>query len=317
MVAVVTGAAGFVGSHLTESLLATGHGVVGVDRFSDYYDRAVKEDNLAAARLADGFRLVEADLASDDLAPLVEGADVVFHLAGQPGVRPSWESGFRHYVDDNVLATQRVLEAVRAAAPTARVVYASSSSIYGNAASYPCVEEQAPAPFSPYGVTKLGGEHLCGLYSANWGLSTVALRLFTVYGPRQRPDMAMHRLCRSALDGSAFPLYGDGSAERDFTYVEDVVRAFVAAADADVEPGLVCNVAGGEPVRLASVIDRVGELAGAPVTLDRRDAQPGDVARTGGSIDRAGQRLGWKPTVSLDEGLRAQVAWHRDHLPRP
>jgi UDP-glucuronate 4-epimerase len=316
MVAVVTGAAGFVGSHLTESLLASGRRVVGIDRFSDYYDRSAKEANLAAAAATGRLQLVEADLAADDLAALVDGAEVVYHLAGQPGVRPSWESGFRHYVDDNVLATQRVLEAVRAASPTARVVYASSSSVYGNAASYPCVEDQAPAPFSPYGVTKLAGEHLCGLYSANWGLSTVSLRLFTVYGPRQRPDMAMHRLCRSALDGIPFPLYGDGSAERDFTYVEDVVRAFVAAADADVEPGLVCNVAGGEPVRLSSVIERVGELAGAPVVLDRRDAQPGDVARTGGSIERAGMRLGWKPTVSLDEGLRAQVAWHRDVSPR-
>jgi UDP-glucuronate 4-epimerase len=311
MVAVVTGAAGFVGSHLTESLLAAGRRVVAIDRFSDYYERSTKEANLAAARAAGGLDLVEADLASDDLAALVEGAEAVFHLAGQPGVRPSWESGFRHYVDDNVLATQRVLEAVRAAAPTARVVYASSSSVYGNAASYPCVEDQAPAPFSPYGVTKLGGEHLCGLYSANWGLSTVSLRLFTVYGPRQRPDMAMHRLCRSAIEGTPFPLYGDGSAERDFTFVEDVVRAFLAAAEADVEPGLVCNVAGGEPVRLSSVIERVGELAGSPVTLDRRDAQPGDVARTGGSIELAAERLGWKPTVSLDEGLRAQVAWHR------
>ena len=312
MVAVVTGAAGFVGSHLTESLLASGRRVVGVDRFSDYYDRSAKEANLAAARATGRLELIEADLAADDLAALVDGAEVVYHLAGQPGVRPSWESGFRHYVDDNVLATQRVLEAVRAASPTARVVYASSSSVYGNAASYPCVEQQAPAPFSPYGVTKLAGEHLCGLYSANWGLSTVSLRLFTVYGPRQRPDMAMHRLCRSALDGTPFPLYGDGSAERDFTYVEDVVRAFLAAAEADVEPGLVCNVAGGEPVRLSSVIDRLGELAGATVVLDRRDAQPGDVARTGGSIERAGERLGWKPTVSLDEGLRAQVAWHRE-----
>lgn len=310
---VVTGAAGFVGSHLSDALLRAGHEVVGVDRFSDYYGRAAKEANLRDAQAQSGFSLRETDLASEDLNALVSGADVVFHLAGQPGVRPSWQDGFRHYVDDNVLATQRLLEAVHTSAPDARVVYASSSSVYGNAAAYPCVEDQALAPFSPYGVTKLGGEHLCGLYAANWGLSVVSLRLFTVYGPRQRPDMAMHRLCRAALDGTDFPLYGDGSAERDFTYVDDVVRAFQAAAEAEVETGLVCNVAGNEPVALSSVIDMIGELAGSPVPLERRDHQPGDVARTGGSIQRAGEQLGWKPTVSLAEGVAAQLEWHRSH----
>jgi UDP-glucuronate 4-epimerase len=309
---VVTGAAGFVGSHLVDALLAAGDQVVGIDRFSDHYGRAAKEANLAGARGEDRFALHEVDLAADDLAAVVADADVVFHLAGQPGVRPSWEDGFRPYVDDNVLATQRVLEAVRVAAPAARVVYASSSSVYGNAARYPCTEDQALAPYSPYGVTKLGGEHLCGLYAANWGLSVVSLRLFTVYGPRQRPDMAMHRLCRAALDGTSFPLYGDGSAERDFTYVEDVVRAFQAAAEADVASGLVCNVAGGAPVALSSVIEMVGLLAGATVDLDRRPTQAGDVARTGGSIERAAEQIDWKPTVPLAEGVAAQMAWHRD-----
>jgi len=303
----VTGVGGFVGSHLADALLARGDDVVGVDCFTPYYDPAAKRANVPA-----GVRLVEADLRDADLGPLVAGAGVVFHQAAQPGVRLSWSSGFADYDSHNVLATQRLLEACLAADVRPRVVYASSSSVYGQAPRYPTSEDDLPRPHSPYGVTKLAAEHLCNLYAANWGLPTVSLRYFTVYGPRQRPDMAMHRLCEAALGGTAFPLYGDGSARRDFTFVADVVAANLAAAEADVAPGTVVNVAGGGDTSMADLIALVGDVAGAPVEVERRPRQPGDVDRTGGAIDRARALLGWSPQVSLEDGVAAQVAWHRD-----
>ena len=310
MRAVVTGCAGFIGSTLVERLLADGADVVGVDDFSDYYSVARKRANMAAARDHDRFHLVEADLAEDDLASVVDGADVVFHQAGQPGVRASWDQ-FTTYVHDNLTATQRLLDACLGA-DVARVVYASSSSIYGDAEDFPTLETAVPAPRSPYGVTKLAAEHLCGLYAANFGLSTVSLRYFTVFGPRQRPDMAMHRLIAAALDGTPFPLFGDGSQVRDFTYVDDVVAAnLLAAASTTVEPGTVMNISGGGSCSLAWVIETVEELVGAPIHLDRRPSHTGDVQRTGGSTERAAEVLGWQPAVDVAAGLERQVAWQR------
>ena len=314
MPAVVTGAAGFVGSHLAEALVAEGRDVVGVDCFTPYYDRRTKEDNLRA--LLDGdagpgsFRLVEADLRDADLVGLLDGADVVFHLAAQPGVRLSWSDGFAAYASCNVLATQRLLDAA-VTVGVGRVVYASSSSVYGNAVRYPVVETDLPAPHNPYGVTKLAGEHLCGLYAANHGLATVALRYFTVYGPRQRPDMAFHRVIEAALGAGAFTLYGDGSQVRDFTHVHDVVRANLLAAEADVAPGTVANVCGGAATSLSEVIDIVCGTVGAAVPIERLPEQAGDVARTGGVNDRAVERLGWRPGVDLRDGIAEQVAWLR------
>ena len=306
----MTGCGGFIGSTLTEALLARGDAVVGVDCFTPYYDVDTKRANLATAREHERFTLVEADLRTAELAPLVEGVDAVFHQAAQPGVRLSWSAGFGEYDSHNVLATQRLLEAAVAAA-VPRVVYASSSSVYGQAPSYPTTEDDLPRPHSPYGVTKLAAEHLCGLYAANWGLSTVSLRYFTVYGPRQRPDMATHRLCEAALGGDPFPLYGDGSAVRDFTFVDDVVTANVAAGEADVEPGTVLNVAGGGQTTMAELIELVGEVAGSPVEVRREPAQPGDVRRTGGMIDRTTALLGWEPRVDIATGVARQVEWHR------
>src|SRR5436190_14494075 len=228
MRALVTGAAGFVGSHLAEALLARGDTVVGVDCFTPYYARSDKEQNIAAAVACAGFELVEADLRGADIAALLDGVDAVFHQAAQAGVRLSWSDGFADYVGHNVLATQRMLEAVHAARPGARVVYASSSSVYGNQARYPTVETDLPGPYSPYGVTKLAAEHLCALYAENWGLHTVSLRYFTVFGPRQRPDMSIHRLCEAALRGDVFPRFGDGTQVREFTYVDDIVRGNLA-----------------------------------------------------------------------------------------
>jgi UDP-glucuronate 4-epimerase len=320
MKALVTGAAGFIGSHLTDALLADGHEVIGVDAFTPYYDRGVKEANLTAARDHESFHLVETDLRDADLVPLLDAVDSVFHQAAQPGVRLSWSDGFAEYDSNNVLATQRLLEAVKVAraegrGSLTRFVFASSSSVYGNAPSYPTHEDDLPRPHSPYAVTKLAAEHLCGLYASNWAIPTVALRYFTVYGPRQRPDMAMCRLIEAVLGGDPFPRYGDGSHIRDFTYVTDVVRANIAAATADIVPGTVVNVAGGGSISMRELIDLVGSLAGAEVPLVALDARAGDVERTGGSIDRAAELLGWRPLTSVPDGVATQLAWRRTQAP--
>ena len=314
MRALVTGVAGFVGSHLADELLARGDTVLGVDCFTPYYAVADKEQNLAAARASAGFEFSEVDLRSGALESLLDGVVVVFHQAGQPGVRLSWSEGFADYVGHNVVATQRLLEAVVAARPAARVVYASSSSLYGNQPRYPTQEDDLPRPFSPYGVTKLAAEHLCGLYAENWGISTVSLRYFTVFGPRQRPDMAIHGLCEAAVHGTAFPRYGDGSQIREFTYVGDIVRGNVLAATRDIAPGSCCNLAGGAEITVSGLIDLVGELAGSPVRIDQQPRVAGDALRNGGSISRAGELLGWAPEVTLRDGVSAQLAWHRSRV---
>jgi nucleoside-diphosphate-sugar epimerase len=285
-----------------------------VDAFTDYYDPAAKRSNVAEARRSERFELVEADLCTAELDALLADVDVVFHLAGQPGVRVSWSDGFPLYVAQNVLATQRLLEAVREH-PVDRFVYASSSSVYGNAARYPVTETDLPRPHSPYGVTKLAAEHLCTLYADNWGLPTVSLRYFSVYGPRQRPDMGFSRFFDAIRHGRPIPVYGTGTQIRDFTYSGDVVAATLAAGTADVEPGLVCNVAGGSSVSVLELIPMLAEITGTDVLVEHLPAQPGDVDRTGGSIDRARAVLGWEPRVPLRDGVAAQHAWLRGVSP--
>jgi nucleoside-diphosphate-sugar epimerase len=314
MRALVTGVAGFVGSHLAEALLERGDTVTGVDCFTPFYAASQKHENLETALASPRFELVAADLRTAEIEALLDGVDTVFHQAAQAGVRPSWAEGFGDYVSHNVIATQRLLEAVVTARPSARVVYASSSSVYGNQPRYPTREDDVPRPFSPYGVTKLAGEHLTGLYAENRGISTVSLRYFTVVGPRQRPDMALHRLCAAALTGGVFPRYGDGSQIREFTYVGDIVRGNLAAAERDIAPGTYCNLAGGGEITLAGLIELVGDLAGAPVALDAQERQAGDAFRNGGSIERAREVLGWEPCVSLTEAVAAQLAWHKSRL---
>src|ERR687891_67830 len=230
MRALVTGCAGFIGSHLTESLLEDGHEVLGVDCFNDNYARSQKLANLRAALDFDSFRFARCDLAEVDASLLLDGCDAVFHQAAEPGVRSSWGARFETYVRNNVSATQRLLEAALPLREQIRFVYASSSSVYGDAATLPTPEDTPPRPLSPYGVTKLSAEQLCVLYHANHGLQTVALRYFSVYGPRQRPDMAFNRFCRAALADEPVTLFGDGRQTRDFTYVADVVAATRAAA---------------------------------------------------------------------------------------
>jgi nucleoside-diphosphate-sugar epimerase len=307
---VVTGAAGFIGSHLTERLLAEGHDVRAVDCFTDYYDPALKEANLTAVADHERLWLHRLDLAVDPLDDVLDGAEVVYHQAGQPGVRLSWATGFGAYDERNIVATQRLLEACRGR-PLRRFVYASSSSVYGNSDHYPTTEDDLPRPFSPYGVTKLAAEHLCLAYAENFRLPAIALRYFTVYGPRQRPDMAFHRLIEAGLGGPPFPAYGDGSQVRSFTYVDDVVEANLLAAAADVAPGEVVNVAGGGSVSMREVYALVEELLGAPVAIDHQPEASGDVRRTGGSFDKATRLLGWAPRVDVPEGLARQVAWRQ------
>lgn len=309
MHALVTGSAGFIGSHLTERLLADGHRVRAVDCLTPFYEIEQKLENQRVAKTLPTCESIQADLRTCELSAILEGIDVVFHQAGQPGVRPSWSSGFASYVEHNILATHRLLEGVRESG-VERFVFASSSSVYGNPRSFPTSEDDLPRPHSPYGATKLAAEHLCNAYAHNWGVPTVSLRYFTVFGPRQRSDMAMHRLVEAALAGEAFPLYGDGRQVRDFTYVDDVVRANLLAASADVPPGSVINVAGGTQATLLEVAGIIGEQLGRPALFDVQSRQPGDVERTAGSIDRASKLLGWQPVVPLREGLARQVAWH-------
>lgn len=307
---LVTGCAGFVGSWVALECLARGDRVLGVDSMTDYYSLEQKRRNLSRLRKAVRFDHLEVDIL--ELSPdVLDDVDVVFHLAGQPGVRQSWREEFDVYLSRNVLATQRLLE-LSVDRRINRFVYSSSSSVYGNAARYPVEESMRPQPFSPYGVTKLAGEHLCALYAENFRLPVVSLRYFTVYGPGQRPDMATHRLFEAAVGGSSFPLFGSGEQLRDFTFVGDVVRANLLAADADVEPGLVVNIAGGGACSMLELIEMVEEVSGRPIVVDRHEPERGDVRRTGGAIELARRRLGWSPLTSLREGLECQHEWHLD-----
>jgi len=304
---LVTGAAGFIGSHLAERLLREGHDVLAIDCFTDYYDRRAKEANVAGVRERERFSLIEADLCAADLDRLLDGTDYVFHLAGQPGVRPSWGARFDEYVRHNVVATQRLLEAARAGG-VQRFVFASSSSIYGDAETLPVGEDALPRPVSPYGVTKLAAEHLCGLYAQAHGVPAIALRLFTVYGPRQRPDMAIQRFLSAVARGEPVTLYGDGSQTRDFTYVSDVVEAFALAAKQSCGER-VLNVCGGAAISVNELIAAIEETTGRALRVGREAAARGDARRTLGDNSRARAAIGFAPKVTLREGLSAQWAW--------
>lgn len=307
---LVTGAAGFVGSTLAQTLLARGDDVVGVDCLTDYYDPAFKTRNLASL---DAMEFHGEDLNEVDLPALLDGVEVIFHQAGQPGVRASWGAGFQPYTRRNVDATQRLLEAARSVPTLTRFVYASSSSVYGNAERYPTDEAMLPQPISPYGVTKLAAEHLCTLYGTEFDVPTLSLRYFTVYGPRQRPDMAFTRFLRAAVKGEAITLYGTGDQVREFTFVDDIVAANLAAVDAEVPPGEVINVSGGSSISVNEVLDVVNRIHG-DLDIVRQAAAPGDVMRTGGDTARARDLLGWAPVVGIEEGLRHQYDWVRSTM---
>jgi nucleoside-diphosphate-sugar epimerase len=317
--ALVTGAAGFIGSTLVDRLLREGHDVVGVDSFEDYYPRAVKMANLAKALTHDHFTLLESNLLelgsagdgqtrSTRLRRAIERADYVYHLAAQAGVRSSWGSSFRVYTENNVLATQLLLETVRDSA-LLRFVYASSSSVYGDSSELPLREDARCRPKSPYGVTKLGGEQLCDLYFSNFEVPAVSLRFFTVYGPRQRPDMGFHRFIRAQLTGQEIPIFGDGEQTRDFTYVDDIVNGLIAAPTAPA--GLVMNLGGGSRVSLRAALGTLEQATGIPLKLRLQGTEAGDVRHTWADVSLANRTLGFTPRTSLEDGLRREFEWLR------
>ena len=307
MKAFVTGAAGFIGSTLVDRLLAQGHDVVGVDCFTDYYPRPMKERNIAAARPHSRFRFLDARLQDLDLRDLLQDRSHIFHLAAQAGVRKSWGRDFTIYTVNNIDATQVLLEACRGLM-LQKLVYSSSSSVYGDNAPLPMHEGVLPQPVSPYGVSKLAAEQLCYLYFVNFGVPAVSLRYFTVYGPRQRPDMAFHKFIRAALRGEPITLYGDGEQTRDFTFVADAVEANLLAAERAV-PGRVYNIGGGSRVSVNQVLEMIGRVVGRPALVAAEASQKGDMRHTYADTSLARADLGFAPKVGLEEGLTAEYRW--------
>lgn len=310
---VVTGAAGFLGSTLSEALIDRGHEVIGIDRFTDYYPRSIKERNLRRLRDERRFRLLEEPIETLNFAPVLEGASVVYHQAAQAGVRASWGADFSCYTEWNILGTQRLLEAARHLPNPPRIVYASSSSVYGERDVFPFRETDRPEPMSPYGVSKLAAEHLCVLYSRNFGLPTVSLRYFTVYGPRQRPDMAFHKFLRAIFTGGELPLYGDGEQTRDFTFIADAIEANLAAGERG-QSGGVYNIGGGSRVSVNHTFELLGRITGKKLNIKRLPRQAGDVTHTGAATEAAARELLWKPKVELESGLRAEAAYLEELL---
>jgi UDP-glucose 4-epimerase len=311
---LVTGVAGFIGSGLAQALLLRGHRVVGIDMLDGNYDARIKEWNLKGMEGRKGFRWIRGDLLEQDLGALLEGVDVVFHLAARPGVRDSWGDAYNTYNRQNVLATQRLLEAC-GAKPPKRFVYASSSSVYGEMPGRPVREEDSTRPISPYGVTKLAAEHLVFAYQRTRDLPAVSLRYFTVYGPRQRPDMAFHRFLRAILTGGELVIFGDGSQTRDVTFVEEVVAANLAAMERG-SPGSIYNIGGGHRVGINDALKVMEDVTGrkAKVRFQKRPA--GDPINTGANITKAKKELGFKPATSLEEGIRRMAGWMQECLDR-
>ncbi len=307
MKALVTGAAGFIGSHLSERLLDQGACVIGIDCFTDYYPRSTKERNLKALINRPGFRFIESSLQAADLRALVRDVTHVFHLAAQAGVRKSWGKDFAIYTTNNIEATQALLEAC-VGASIERLVYASSSSVYGDNVSMPIREDALPQPVSPYGVSKLAAEQLCYLYHVNYGVPTVALRYFTVYGPRQRPDMGFHKFIKAALLREPIRLFGDGEQTRDFTFVEDAVWATATAGTSGV-PGRAYNIGGGSRVSINQVLDILRKIIGRPLAVVVDPAQKGDMRHTSADTSLARADFGFVPRVSLEDGLGAEYEW--------
>jgi len=308
MCILITGVAGFIGSSVARAELERGNDVVGIDCFIDYYPRAIKEHNLKPLVASPRFGFFEKSLLDADLDALLDGVAVVYHQAAQAGVRASWGRDFQIYTQNNVQATQRLLEACKDR--HLRFVYASSSSVYGNTEQLPMSEDHPTAPVSPYGVTKLAGEHLARLYWTNFGVPTVSLRYFTVYGPGQRPDMAFHRLIKAMLRGEEFAVFGDGDQTRDFTFISDAVAANLAAAERG-QSGGIYNIGGGSRVTLNEVIALLERIVGRPARIRHVEPQKGDVRHTYADTSRARSDFGYVPRVGLEEGLRAEVEWIR------
>jgi nucleoside-diphosphate-sugar epimerase len=304
---LITGVAGFIGSHVAQKLLQDGHDVMGVDKFLDNYPRNFKETNLAALAQHPRFSFLKEDLLLLDLRQLLNDVNYVFHLAGQPGVRSSWGEDFAKYTENNIRATQMLLEAAKGS-KLAKFVYASTSSVYGDTDDLPMREDGRTRPVSPYGVSKLAAEHLCYLYWTAYGVPAVSLRFFTVYGPRQRPDMFFHILMRGLLRQEELPLYDDGEQTRDFTFWSDIVDGILAAAFYP-HSGEVFNLAGGTEITLLNAIAIIEKISGRKAKLKRFDRQKGDVRHTHASIEAAKAKLGYLPRVELEDGLVREWDW--------
>lgn len=306
---IVTGVAGFIGSHLVDTLLQRGEEVIGIDEFNDYYDPMLKRKNIATFQQSPNFTLIEGDIQFLDLPKIFQNVEVVYHQAAQAGVRNSWGKGFRAYTERNINATQVLLEAAKDAQNLKRLVFASSSSVYGDAETLPTNEEIKPLPVSPYGITKLAAERLCGLYHKNFAVPFVSLRYFTVYGPRQRPDMAFHKFFKAVLQDEAIPVYGDGQQTRDFTFVTDAIAANLAAATIPEAVGEIFNIGGGSRVVLAQVLDTMEDIVGQPIKRNHIEKAMGDARHTAADVSKAQKILGYQPQVTLREGLKREWEW--------
>lgn len=315
MLCIVTGVAGFIGSSIAQQLLAAGHTVRGVDSFVPYYARSLKEQNLTPLRDFKSFEFLEGDINTIDLNTFLDSAQWVFHQAAQAGVRASWGSYFDSYTNNNILASQKILETLRTSNSLKKIVYASSSSIYGNAETYPTSETTRPQPVSPYGVTKLAAEHLMSLYASEFSVPTVSLRYFTVYGEKQRPDMAFHRFAKSALQNEEIVVYGDGEQSRDFTYIADIVAANLAAAEL-APAGAIYNIGGGTQSTVNQILAQIENIVGKKLNVNRQARQSGDARKTSADTTRARQELKFAPSVTLEEGLKREVKWMESLLQR-
>jgi nucleoside-diphosphate-sugar epimerase len=312
MKALVTGAAGFIGSTLVDKLLSENYEVIGIDKFTPYYDASIKRRNISNAVLNPKYKLLEIDLATRLDENLLDGVTHIFHQAGQPGVRASWGAEFNEYVEWNIRATQNLLELASKSGGVTSFVAASSSSVYGNAKKYPTNETDLPSPVSPYGVTKLAAENLCTLYGDQFGLPTISLRYFTVFGPRQRPDMAMRRMMDSVLTGCEFAISGNGEQIRDFTYVDDVVEAIILSSryiSKSIEPERVINIGGGQQTSLLEVIATIEKISNTKVNLKFEANAKGDPFRTGSDSTKARTVLGWNPQTTVDDGMVKMFDW--------
>lgn len=311
MAKLVTGAGGFIGSSIAQRLLQNGESVVGVDCFIDYYAREIKEKNLRHLRDYSNFTFIEKNILELDFNKTLDGIDGIYHQAAQAGVRASWGEDFGIYTKNNILATQKLLEAVKEC--RIRVVYASSSSVYGETKKFPMQEDDLPCPVSPYGVSKLAAEHLCRLYWKNFGVPTVSLRYFTVYGPRQRPDMAFHRFLKAIMKGEEIILYGDGEQTRDFTFIKDAVDANLRAMEKG-QSGGVYNIGGGSQVTINHCIESMEKILGRKANVKRLERQKGDVTHTYADTTRAREELGFHPSTPLEEGLRLEAEWIKTNI---
>ena len=309
---LVTGVSGFIGSHLAERLVADGHDVIGVDSFLDFYPRRIKEENIKKLLLGSDFEFIEADMLDLDLSKLIERVDAVFHQAAIAGVRASWGAKFNEYVQNNILGTQLLLEACKNS-DLEKFIYASSSSVYGDADELPVKETSPTNPISPYGVSKLAGEHLTSLYYKAFDLPTVSLRYFTVYGPRQRPDMAFQKFIRAVILGEEIEIYGTGEQTRDFTYIDDAVEANMRAFSDGIN-GEVYNVGGGSRIKLIECIRIIEEVAGIKANLSFKEPQKGDALHTYADVSKAVKDFGYSPKVPIREGIARQYEWESRNM---